>query len=110
MAADRSKLLVGASVLPPPAPVPTGLLSIQAQTSLPHTARSLQLTSPRCAAARQVMNTYDREWDRRLTTTLGVANSRLYELRLQSANDNFDSASGVVRAVQESFRVREVDV
>lgn len=58
----------------------------------------------------QVMTTYDREWDRRLSTTLGVANSRLYELRLQSANDNFeDVSSSVVRAVQESFRVREVD-
>jgi hypothetical protein len=57
------------------------------------------------------MTQYGLEWDRRLSTTLGVANNRLYELRLQSASGGFeDAAAGVVAAVQQSFRVREVDV
>jgi hypothetical protein len=56
------------------------------------------------------MTQYGLEWDRRLSTTLGVANNRLYELRLQSANEGFDSvAAPVVTAVQQSFRVKEVE-
>jgi hypothetical protein len=56
------------------------------------------------------MNQYGLEWDRRLTTTLGVANNRLYELRLQSASEGFEDKSGtVVAMVQQSFRVKEVE-
>jgi len=56
------------------------------------------------------MTQYGLEWDRRLSTTLGVANNRLYELRLQSANIGFDDAAApVVAAVQQSFRVKEVE-
>jgi hypothetical protein len=33
----------------------------------------------------EVLSQYGLEWDRVLLTTLGVANSRLYELRLQTA-------------------------
>ncbi|KIY96254.1 PsbP domain-containing protein 1 [Monoraphidium neglectum] len=58
----------------------------------------------------EVMNQYGLEWDRRLTTTLGVANNRLYELRLQSASEGFEDKSGtVVAMVQQSFRVKEVE-
>lgn len=40
-----------------------------------------------CDAALQdeVLRDYGLEWDRVLFTTLGVANQRLYELRLQTA-------------------------
>ena len=56
------------------------------------------------------MTKYGIEWDRRLSTTLGVANNRLYELRLQSASTAFEGGrGGVVEAVQRSFRVREVE-
>ncbi|GBF88298.1 hypothetical protein Rsub_01010 [Raphidocelis subcapitata] len=64
--------------------------------------------NPYVATQAEVMTQYGLEWDRRLTTTLGVANNRLYELRFQSANS--DAAAPVVAAVQQSFRVREVDV
>jgi hypothetical protein len=57
------------------------------------------------------MTQYGLEWDRRLSTTLGVANNRLYELRLQSASKGFDDAAApVVALVQQSFRVKEVEV
>ena len=56
------------------------------------------------------MSQYGLEYDRRLLTTLGVANSRLYELRLQaSAGSPALGASGTLRAVQDSFRVFDVE-
>ncbi|KAI8468302.1 MAG: lumenal PsbP-like protein [Monoraphidium minutum] len=59
---------------------------------------------------REVMSQYGLEWDRRLSTTLGVANNRLYTLRVQSASEGFeDRSAATVRGVQDSFRVREVD-
>jgi hypothetical protein len=44
------------------------------------------------------------EWDRRLLTTLGVANGRLYELRLQCNEANLAAVRDQFRTVQESFR------
>ena len=65
---------------------------------------------PHRVCTMQVMTKYGIEWDRRLSTTLGVANNRLYELRLQSASTAFEGGrGGVVEAVQRSFRVREVE-
>lgn len=66
--------------------------------------------NPYVATQAEVMTQYGLEWDRVLSTTLGVANGRLYELRLQSARKGFEEqAAGVVAAVQESFRVRDVE-
>lgn len=57
------------------------------------------------------MTQYGIEWDRILCTTLGVANNRLYELRLQSPTKGYEEqAAGVVSAVQKSFKVKEVDI
>ena len=49
------------------------------------------------------------EWDRTLRTTLGVANGRLYSLRLQAPTNT--SAESVARAksVANSFRAFVVD-
>jgi hypothetical protein len=69
--------------------------------------------NPYVATQAEVMTQYGLEWDRRLSTTLGVANGRLYELRLQSKSSEYEAAgggaAGVVAAVQQSFRVREVE-
>lgn len=46
---------------------------------------------------------------RRLLTTLGVANKRLYELRLQTSAEDVDKLTEVIGVVQQSFRVREVE-
>lgn len=47
------------------------------------------------------------EWDRRFITTLGVANKRLYELRIQTGGKvNQD----LVSSIQTSFRVKELEL
>ena len=48
------------------------------------------------------------EWDRRLLTTLGVANGRLYALRLQVSEARLDAARDTLRTIQESFRAFDV--
>ena len=49
------------------------------------------------------------EWDRMLSSTLGVANKRLYELRTQCAAGDFDKSADTRRVVRESFKPFEVD-
>jgi len=44
------------------------------------------------------------EWDRHFLTTLGVANRRLYELRLEVPEGATELLAGVVPVVQRSFR------
>lgn len=44
-----------------------------------------------------------REWDRRLLTTLGVANGRLYSLRLQASEENLPAQREQFRTIQDSF-------
>jgi hypothetical protein len=49
------------------------------------------------------------EWDRMLSSTLGVANKRLYELRTQCAAGDFEKSADTRRVVRESFKPFEVD-
>ena len=48
------------------------------------------------------------EWDRRLLTTLGVANGRLYQLRLQANEERLEDVRPAFRAIMDSFRVFDV--
>jgi len=48
------------------------------------------------------------EWRRRLRTTLGVGNGRLYALRLQCAEERAEATAGVAQAIRGSFRVLPV--
>ena len=41
---------------------------------------------------KQIDAAMELEWDRRYITVLGVANRRLYEFRLQTANESYDQA------------------
>jgi len=41
---------------------------------------------------RQIEAAMELEWDRRYITVLGVANKRLYEFRLQTAQETYPSA------------------
>ena len=49
------------------------------------------------------------EWDRRLITTLGAANNRLYEFRLQTANSTYDANKETLLNLAHSFRCQEVE-
>jgi hypothetical protein len=55
------------------------------------------------------MKDYGIEWDRRLVTTLGVANNRLYELRMQSNSPTYDKDRALLDIIRESFTVKEVE-
>ena len=49
------------------------------------------------------------EWDRRLLTTLGVANGRLYQLRLQCNEARLGEVRDTFRTIQDSFRAVETN-
>ena len=49
-----------------------------------------------------------REWDRRLLTTLGVANGRLYSLRLQCNEDSLGGVRDQFKLIQDSFRAVDI--
>lgn len=65
--------------------------------------------NPYVATQEEVMKDYGLEWDRQLITTLGVANQRLYELRLQTSSDTFDQDKNMLSTIQKSFSCREVE-
>jgi hypothetical protein len=86
--------------------------------------RSFASRSPYVVSSREMMTDYGIEWDRRLMTTLGVANKRLYSLRLQTdyadegeaaaapsagAGAPASTPAAVFAAVRGSFGVREVE-
>lgn len=48
------------------------------------------------------------EYDRVLLTTLGVANNRLYEFRMQTPYKKYVKNSGLYETMAESFRCKEV--
>jgi hypothetical protein len=48
------------------------------------------------------------EFDRVLMTTLGTANKRLYEFRLQTPYRNYNKSQEAQRIMAESFRCKEV--
>lgn len=66
--------------------------------------------NPYVATQAEVMSQYGVEWDRRLLTTLGVANNRLYQLRLQTANETFEQAETQLQTISQSFKCKEVEV
>jgi hypothetical protein len=49
------------------------------------------------------------EWDRVLASSLGVANKRLYELRVQTAAEDAADAEPSFEIVRRSFKPFEVD-
>lgn len=65
--------------------------------------------SPYVANRTDVLKDYGLEWDRTLSTTLGVSNQRLYELRLQSPTGAYLKSKDKLAVIMESFRVREVE-
>lgn len=65
--------------------------------------------NPYMSTPGEVMKDYGIEWDRRLVTTLGVANNRLYELRMQSNSPTYDKDRALLDIIRESFTVKEVE-
>ncbi len=53
---------------------------------------------------------YSLEWDRTLSSVLGVANNRLYTLRLQTASGDYERDKATLASIMESFRCKEVDL
>jgi hypothetical protein len=49
------------------------------------------------------------EWDRILTSALGTANGRLYELRMQCSVETFDNSEPTFKVVRDSFKPFAVD-
>ena len=66
--------------------------------------------NPYVATREEVMKDYGVEWDRILLTTLGVANQRLYELRIQTAAETLASSRATIDKIKDSFTVKEVEV
>lgn len=52
-------------------------------------AQSFASRSPLASTQAEVSATVEKEWDRVLLTTLGVAGKRVYEMRLQSPASSF---------------------
>jgi len=50
------------------------------------------------------------EWDRVLLSTLGVSNGRLYELRVQTTFERFDTSLPTLTIIRDSFKPFEVDI
>jgi hypothetical protein len=65
--------------------------------------------SPYVATQGEVMRDYGLEWDRRFLTTLGTANKRLYELRMQTGSNTYEQDKPVLDLIRNSFRVVEVE-
>lgn len=78
------------------------------QASLSSAATLLCARSHRSQA--EVQAEYGVEWDRRYVTVLGVANQRLYEMRLQTSSRKYETSLPVLRGIMDSFAVREVDI
>ncbi|GFR52164.1 hypothetical protein Agub_g14696, partial [Astrephomene gubernaculifera] len=61
------------------------------------------------ATRMEVMRDYSLEWDRTLSTVLGVANNRLYTLRLQTTTPAYERSLPTLRTMMESFRCSTVE-
>lgn len=48
------------------------------------------------------------EWERRLITVLGVANSRLYEFRLQTSSSTWQNSSDYLLSIAQSFQCKGI--
>lgn len=64
--------------------------------------------NPYVATREELMKDYGVEWDRILITTLGVANQRLYELRIQTAAETLEASTPIIATIKNSFTVKEV--
>ena len=65
--------------------------------------------NPYVATREEVMRDYGVEWDRILITALGVANQRLYELRIQTAAETLEASTPTIKTIKDSFTVKEVE-
>jgi hypothetical protein len=65
--------------------------------------------NPYVATRSEVMKDYGVEWDRRLLTTLGVANDRLYQLRMQTNSPTYSKDKPQLDLIRDSFTVKEVE-
>lgn len=66
--------------------------------------------NPYVATQAELMSEYGLEWDRVFLTTLGVANKRLYELRVQSSVEAYDKDENGISKIRDSFTCKEVEV
>lgn len=76
-------------------------------TRITRIATNTPLPQPRNPA--HLPQDYQLEWDRTLSAVLGVANNRLYTLRLQTPTGQYKPDSGALRDIMDSFRCREVE-
>ncbi len=67
-------------------------------------------TSQLAVTFKEVEENMVKEFDREYLTTLGVANERLYSLRIQTSSAKYASDAERLDAIRKSFRVKEVVV
>lgn len=73
-------------------------------------AKSYASRNQLAVSQKQIEAAMELEWDRRYITVLGVANKRLYEFRLQTASDTYDTAKDTLLFMAQSFRCYDVEV
>lgn len=56
-----------------------------------------------------MLKDYGVEWDRVLVTTLGVANLRLYELRLQTTAELYEKNLPTLDFIRSSLQLADVE-
>merc|ERR1711974_511357 len=56
----------------------------------------------------QSLGLQELEWDRILFTTLGIANGRLYALRIQTGENNLYTSKATIKSIQDSFECPEI--
>jgi len=72
-------------------------------------AKSFASRNQLAVSQRQIEAAMELEWDRRYITVLGVANKRLYEFRLQTAQETYPSAKDTLLFMAQSFRCYDVE-
>jgi len=72
-------------------------------------ARSFASRNQLAVSQKEIDAGSELEWERHYLTTLGVANKRLYEFRIQTSQAAYDKAEPTLRGIFNSFRVREVE-
>ena len=65
--------------------------------------------NPYVASREEVLRDYGLEWDRTLSTVLGVSNQRLYQMRLQTPTATYGQSKASLQTIMDSFRCSEVD-
>ena len=85
---------------PPPLPPPATLAQVRAASYA--SRNQLAVSQAEIDAGMEV------EWERRYLSVLGVANRRLYELRIQTSEATWTADPDRLAAIADSFRCREV--